>query len=292
MEALQELIPIALQISLFLIGLAIGLDASIDDADYVLKRPRLLLRSLAAIIVIVPAFAALLVAALPLPSVVEIGILLMAISPLPPIVPGTEMKLGGHKPYVYGLLVAIALLSILTVPITVAFLGAAFGVDASIGSGAVARLALISVILPLGVGLAIRRVRPSLSKRMGPIVRKSANIMLIVSILPVLIAAFPAIAHLIGNGSVIAIAAVAVVGLLAGHLLGGPDPSDRLTLGISSAMRHPGIAMLIAGANFSDPQVRAAILLFLIVGLLVSTVYQTWYKRRRPELSIAIHGSP
>jgi BASS family bile acid:Na+ symporter len=291
METLQQLIPLALRTSLLLIVFAIGLDATFHDAAYLLKRPKLLLRSLAAIAVIVPAFAALMIAAFPLTPVVKAGIVLMAVSPFPPIVPGKEIKMGGRESYVYGLLVAVSILAIVTVPLTVALLGAVFSKNVAISPGAVARLVLISVILPLAIGMAVRRIAPFLAKRMGPIISTFANITLIIGVLPLLIMVWPAILHLLGNGTILAIIAVVVVGFLAGHLLGGPDPRDRAVLAISSASRHPGIALLIAGVNFPEPGVKAAILLFLIVGLIVSIPYQIWCKRRYPVLGGATHAA-
>lgn len=71
-----------------------------DDATYLVRRPRLLLRSFIAISVIVPAFAALMVGALGLPRAVGIGIVLMAVAPLPPFVPAKEVPVGAQKSYV------------------------------------------------------------------------------------------------------------------------------------------------------------------------------------------------
>jgi BASS family bile acid:Na+ symporter len=142
MEALQESALIALQASLLLIVLAIGLDASFDDASYVLRRPKLLLRAVAAINVVVPAFAALMAALLPLTPVVKAGMVLMAVSPLPPFISTKEFKLGGRKQYVIGLLAAVSMLAILIVPLTAALLGRAFGAEVSLPPGAVARVVL------------------------------------------------------------------------------------------------------------------------------------------------------
>ena len=61
-----------------------------------------------------------------------------------------------------------------------------------------------------------------------------------------MIAVGPAIVSLVGNGTVLVIAAVVAAGLAAGHWLGGPDPDDRTALAIASSMRHPGVAMAIA----------------------------------------------
>lgn len=285
MEALHELSLLAIHASILLIVFVIGLDAAFRDAIYVLKRAKLLVRSLASITIIVHAFAVLMVATITLNPVVKAGILLMAVSPFPPVVPGKEIKIGGRESYVYGLLVAISVLAILTVPLAVALLGAAFSEDISVSPGTVARLVLTSVNLPLAIGMSIHRIAPSLSERMSPIISMIANIVLIVGVLPLLIAVSPAIWHLIGNGTVLAIATVIAVSLLAGHLFGGPDPRDRTALAISSATRRPGIALLIASANFAEPPVKATILLYLIVSLIVSIPYQVWCKRRYPVLS-------
>ena len=284
MEALHELVPLALRTSVFLIVFAIGLDVSFRDTSYLFRRPGLLLRSITAIDIIVPAFAALMVALLPLHPFVKTGIVLMAVSPFAPILPGKELKTGGRKSYVYDLLFVISTLSIVIVPVTVALLGAAFGEKASIAPGAVAKLILTSVILPLAAGMIVRRIWPARSKRAKPVISTVASIVLAVAVLPVLFAVWHSVVALIGDGTVLAILAVVAVGFLAGHLLGGPDPRDRAVLAISSASRHPGIALLIAGANFREPRVKAVILLFLVVGLIATVFYQVWCKRRYPEL--------
>lgn len=282
METLNEIVPLALYASLFLVVLGAGLDASVDDTVYVFRQPKLLLRTLVPITVVVPAFATLLAAVLSLKPTVEAAILLMAVSPLPPFLPGKGIKLGGRKPYVYGLLVAVSLLSIVIVPVSVEIIAAGRGVNVSISPDAVAGMVFKMALLPLAVGMVIRQFWPSRAKRAAPVAEKIGMIVLVISLVPLVADLWPAMADLIGNGSIAAIVAVVVVGLVSGHMLGGPNPLDRATLAISSALRHPGIAMLIAGANSAEPNVKAAILLFLIVGLLTEIPYKVWYKRRNP----------
>lgn len=286
METLKEIVPLALYASLFLVVLGVGLDASVDDAVHVLRQPKLLLRSLIPISIIVPAFATLLAAVLPLRPLIEIAILLMAVSPLPPFLPGKGIRLGGRKPYVYGLLVAVSLLSIVIVPVSVAIIAAGRGADVSISPDAVAGVAFKMALLPLAVGMTIRKFWPSHAQRAAPTAGRIGMIVLVISLVPLVAALWPAMAELIGNGSIAAIVAVVVVGLVSGHMLGGPDPLDRATLAISSALRHPGIALLIAGANSAEPNLKAAILLFLLVGLLTEIPYTIWYKRHNPVLPL------
>lgn len=98
-----------------------------------------------------------------------------------------------------------------------------------------------------------------------------------------------AIAALIGDGSVFAIAVTVSAGLLAGHLLGGPAIANSNALAVASAIRHPGIAALIAHQNFSDHHVMLAVILFLMTSVILVTLYQLWLKRR---LTVEPAGQP
>jgi BASS family bile acid:Na+ symporter len=105
-------------------------------------------------------------------------------------------------------------------------------------------------------------------------------VLLAIAILPLVVALAPAMWRLIGNGTVLAIALIVALALLAGHLLGGREPHDRATLAIACTTRHPGVALLIAQGNFPEPDIKAAILLFMIIGLLVGLPYQVLQKRQ------------
>ena len=279
MDLLHELVALALHASLLLLALSIGLDIARGDGLYVLRRPRLLLRALLALVVVVPLVAALLVALLPLKESVEIAIVLMAVSPLPPVALPREIRSGGRKRYAYGLLVAIGVLSIVTVPAAVAILAWLFNAHAAVSPLAVAQLVFVSLFVPLGLGLGLRALAPGPAARAAPVVSNVAVGLLALACLPVLVTAAPELARLVGDGTVLGILAVVLAGLVAGHLLGGPEPHDRVALALSSATRHPGIAMLVASANSMGEEVRATVLLFVIVGLLAAIPYQLWLRR-------------
>jgi BASS family bile acid:Na+ symporter len=108
--------------------------------------------------------------------------------------------------------------------------------------------------------------------------------LLIISMLPVLFTQGSAALSLIGNGTLLTIAIFITVGLIAGRMLGGPNASDRTVLSLSTASRHPGIAMAIAGTNFPNQTlVLPAILLYLIVNALLSWVFLTWFRPKESE---------
>jgi BASS family bile acid:Na+ symporter len=68
-------------------------------------------------------------------------------------------------------------------------------------------------------------------------------------------------------------------GLAVGHVMAGPDREHQIVLALSSACRHPGIALTIAAVNYPDQRFGAAILLYLIVSAAVCLPYIAWQRR-------------
>jgi BASS family bile acid:Na+ symporter len=237
--------------------------------------------------VVVPLAAVLLVFVFPLTPIARLGVLLMAVSPVPPMVPGKELKVSGEKAYAYGVYTALILLAVIIVPATVAVLGRFYGVRVSLPPWLVARSVVLTVVLPLAVGLAVHRLAPGFAGRALPVVRALATVLLLLAAAPLFVVAWPGIVALAGNGALLAMALTSASGLAAGHLLGGPDRSGRAALAIAASMRHPGIALTIAKANNADKSVVAAILAMLIMGATVASLYQLWVKRR-PAVAEAV----
>lgn len=85
----------------------------------------------------------------------------------------------------------------------------------------------------------------------------------------------------VGDFTLLTIVVFVVAGLLVGHLLGGPKPDDRTVLGLSTAARHPGVAVAIA--KFSAPgdqSVMAMILLAFLISAIVTIPYVKWRARK------------
>ena len=279
--SLAQLIQLAITTSILLLVLALGLGATLEEATSVLRRPSRLAPALLAIFVIVPAFAALLAWTFNLPAPAEIGMLAMAVSPVPPILPGKQLKLGGRRDYVFGLLVAISLIAIVAVPAAVQVLGWIFSRPVHISPPAVAKLIATSVLAPLLVGVVARMIVPSLADKVAQVAAKVGTALLVLGLLPVLASALPAIWQLVGSGAVLAIVAVVAVALAAGHVLGGSDAGERTPLAIASAMRHPGMALAIARLNFPDEKLApAAVLLFMLLAAIATSIYGGKLARR------------
>ncbi len=272
---------LALQASILMTVFGFGLRATPGDMLYVVRRPSLLGRSLVAMLVIMPIVAIALARAFELRPSVEIALVALAISPVPPLLPGREQNAGGDKAYALGLMVIAGLLSIVVVPLAVQLGSGYFRRPFAMHSSAIANLVLKAAILPLVAGMIFRALFPAVAARIAKPVEVVAQVLLVLGVLAVLAATAPAVISLVGNGSILAMAAFVAVGLAVGHALGGPDGDHRLVLALSTASRHPAIALAIAKSNFPDePYLGASILLYLLVGLLLGIPYQIWQKRQ------------
>jgi BASS family bile acid:Na+ symporter len=277
--SLQQLVMLGFQVSILCTVFGFGLRATSEDLLYLLRRPGLLLRSLIAVFVIMPVVALVLDRTFDFRPTAEIVLVALALSPVPPLLPRKETKLGGNTSYALGLMALLSLLSIVVVPLALElverFVGRSFGM----GPGAIARIVLIAAILPLVAGMAVRALVPGIADRIEKPIGMVAMVLLPVAVLALVAGSWQAIWAAVGDGTVFAIVAFVAAGLLVGHLMGGADPDHSIVLALSTACRHPAIALSIAAANYPDERFGGTILLYLIVNAIVGIPYIAWHRR-------------
>jgi BASS family bile acid:Na+ symporter len=267
---------VVVKASIALMVFALGLHGTLRDAAHLFRHPNLLARALLSMSVVMPLAAFLIAVLFRLDPAVKMALITLAMSPVPPFLPGRAMKAGGESAYTIGLLTSTSLLSIVIVPVTVWTFGMLFRVPFHVSMAEIARIVGGSVLIPLLIGMGVRRFAPASSERAARPISLIATGILALAVLPILFGAWPAIRVLVGNGAIVAIVAITFIGLAVGHFLGGPDRDHRTVLALSSAARHPGVALAIASANApGDKLVPAAILLALVLTSLVSVPYVT-----------------
>jgi BASS family bile acid:Na+ symporter len=276
----KDLVILIAQISLVLIVASAGMKSEWRDLECALKRPDLLLRAIVAVNIVVPLAAMAMVLILPIEPVVKLGIVVMAVSPLAPLVPGRLLKVGAQPSAAVGLYFAMILLAVLIVPATVALLSAIYGAEAAVSPTAVLRLVFTTILLPLLGGILISSILPRFAPRLATIAAAIGNLLIGLFVILYLYIAGGALLALVANGTLLACAAIVVAALAGGHWLGGPEPTGRIALAIAAATRHPGIAVLIARSATDDPRATLTIMLFLLVSVVISTLYQIWATRR------------
>lgn len=279
---LPALIAFGIKSSITLTVFGLGLGTTRGDALSLFRAPARLMQSLLAMFLIVPLFTVIVARTFVLTPAVVIALGALSVSPVPPLWPKRSLAGGGDKAYTIGLLVATTALSVAIVPTALAIYGQLFSIPVQIAPSAVATITFFTVLVPLALGIAVRRHRWMWAERIEQPVATAAATLLALSVLPLLVKAWPLMVSLVGDGTLATMLAFVFVGLLAGHILGGPIEDDSTVLALASATRHPGIAMSIAALSFpTEKLVPAAILLYLLLCSIASTAYLTWIKRSR-----------
>ncbi|HVU29403.1 MAG TPA: hypothetical protein VHE36_03295 [Sphingomicrobium sp.] len=280
---LKLVISYALEASLFVLVLSVGLQSRLGDALYVLRRPALFLRALLAVNVVVPAVTVGLCLLLPVAPWTRAGLVMMAVSPLAPFAPLKMQKAGGARSYVIGTYVALMLAAVVVVPLTAAILSPIASKEVVIPVGFVARFVMATVLLPLAIGIAIHELAENFANRSARYARILAFVLIVPIALLILVRFASTFAGLVGDGTLAVIAATVVSGLVAGFLVGGRDLATRKALGEAAATRHPGLAAGIAQFHSNDPRILAALVLFLLVSVVVSAAFARILSRWHAE---------
>ena len=270
---------LTIQLSIVCLVFSLGLMSTTADLWYLWRRPGLLLRSLVAMLVVMPIAAVALTQWVDARTTAKVALIAMAISPMPPLLPRREVKAGGHYPYAVSLLATLSLLAIVTIPLSTELLAAYYRRPLTGPGPVIARLAFISVLLPLGAGIAIR-AWTTVAGRLVPSASRLGMWLLVVGLLLLLPGIWRGVWGVVGDGTVLLVAVFVVLGLVVGHLMGGPDPREATVLGLSTACRHPAISLSVASANFPSEQLTATVLLYQIVAVVLLTPYVIWSRAR------------
>ncbi|EJJ29197.1 bile acid:sodium symporter family protein [Rhizobium sp. CF142] len=269
-----DFVTLALKASLFLIVFALGLRATFSDVTYLLARPVLLFKSILSMNIAMLGFALAAASFFPLPLPLKIALIGLAMAPVPPILTIRQRKAAGTSSYAISLCVTASFLAVVLVPLAIALADVVLGERYQMPAIRVAPIVLVSVILPLVLGMLVERFSPAVARQFVQPIARLGTGLLILAAVPVLIVTLPATWVLIGNGLILSLALFTAFGLLVGHIMGGPHAHDRVVLALATGARHPGVAMAIAAYNFPDEKAAVAVvLLHVFIGALVAIPY-------------------
>jgi bile acid:Na+ symporter, BASS family len=154
-------------------------------------------------------------------------------------------------------------------------------VPLSVSTMSVATIVFKTVLTPLLAGIALRAVATSFADRITKPTGILAAVLLILSALPALFVLIRNNLPLLIDGTLLSLAAFAMIGYLIGRLFGGPDPDNRSVLAQATASRHPGLALAIAHANFPEQKlVVPTVILYVIVSGLVIALASKLFKTK------------
>jgi bile acid:Na+ symporter, BASS family len=274
----QGVLTVVAAATVFSVMFTLGLGIVIGEMRWVFAQPGRLARALFAVIVAVPAIALVVTRLFDLERWVEIGIVLMAIAPGAPVALRRSLAAGGSRSFAPVLQILIALLAIVSMPLWVAALNVVYAGHAEISPWPLARQVFFAQLMPLCLGVACRAAWPDRALGLEPRLARVAGVLLVVLTVLALIDVWQVVFDA-GLRSALAIAVLTLLALAAGHLLGGPDPGTRTSIAISSALRNPGLALLVATLNNAAPAVTRTVLAYLVIAALTVVPYAFWRKR-------------
>ena len=264
--------------TIFAVMFDLGLAIVPGEFRSVARQPGLLLKGLFAVLIAVPTLAWLVARALDLPRAAEVGIMLMAIAPGAPVALRRSLGAGGHRSYAPALQISVAALAVVSMPLSIAALNEYYGGSATIEPRHLARQVFTAQLLPLGLGMLARHLFARPAAWLEPRLRRLGGVLLVVLVGLVLLDIWPVVAGA-GPRVTIAIVVVTALAVVVGHLLGGPDPATRTATAISSAVRNPGLALLVATLNAASPAITAAVLAYFAIAALTLIPYIAWRRR-------------
>jgi BASS family bile acid:Na+ symporter len=268
--------------TVFTVMFDVGLGIVPGEFLWLWRRPALMLKALFAVLVAVPAIALLVSRTLDLPRAAEVGLMVMAISPGAPVALQRSLGAGGHRSFAPGLQITVALLAVVSMPLSIAALNEVYSAHASVGPWQLMKQVSIAQLLPLGLGVGIGRLfsdraawlKPRLF-RLWRFLMLSLAVLAIVGFWGALLKAGPYVA--------IAVVLTTAGAIAAGHGLGGPNPATRTAVAISSSARNPGLALLVVAVNGAPPAIKITVLSYIVVSALTILPYVIWRKRQVSE---------
>jgi len=171
-ETLNQLFKISLAI--FMAGslLEMGLRLNLTDALRGLRSGRFVAYTLVWSFVISPALAYGITLVIPLDTPYAIGLILLGMAPCAPFVPALVDKAKGDLGYTAAFMVLASVGTVVFMPFAVPLL--AKGLTASAWS--IAKPLLIVVLIPMAVGVFIRRKADLTASKIMPVVKKAAGL--------------------------------------------------------------------------------------------------------------------
>jgi BASS family bile acid:Na+ symporter len=282
-QLIVEILKIVAPLSVALIVFAQGLGIAPSTVlSYFRKQPWLLLRSLFAALVLVPAVALAFILLLKPAHGVAIGLAILVACPPAPLMIKAAPKVGGASAaFMASLHLSLAVLALVSVPLILSLLSIPLGeIKADVDLGAMTWILARTILLPIGLGLVCRAFFPTFAEKAAPVLAMAGSLGLLIVVLFAVAAFYPALLNM-DAWSYLVIVAVCATALGIGHRLGPDQPSERVTLAVECGVRHPALAVTIVSANYGQELALPVLVPCVITFIAVAMLYMIWQRKTR-----------
>ena len=265
MEVLEKAVPIATLIFVVSSMVAMGLGLTIAQVTAPLRNLRLVSLSLLANFVLMPACAVVLARVLRLDEPLGVGLLLLGTAAGAPFLPKLTQIAKGNLAFAVALMVLLMVITVAYMPLVLPILLP----GVSVNPVRIALSLVVTMLLPLGVALAVNAKLPAAAARAKPLFDRLSTLGLILVVVLLVVVNFNKVLSVFGTGAILAGLVFIVVGYALGWVLGGPAADTRPVLGLGTAQRNIAAALVVAGQSFSDPSVVVMVVVVAIISLLI-----------------------
>ena len=248
--------------------LAMGLSLTVAQIMAPLRNARLVILALSANFVLVPLVAYLISLIIPLSDGLKVGLILVSTAAGAPFLPKLAQAARGKLAFSVGLMVLLMTVTVLYMPIMLPLL--LQGV--TVNPWDIARSLIILMLIPLAAGLFIKARYVEIAAQLQPPMAQASTFAIAFLLVSGLLANLSSILGVIGTGGIIAALLFLAVAFVIGYFLGGKDAQIRSVLGLGTAQRNLAAALVVATANFDDPDVMVMVLVLGLLGLVVLMV--------------------
>jgi BASS family bile acid:Na+ symporter len=286
-----EIINLLVTVTLIEMMVALGLGVKVSDLIAVAADWWLVTRAMLANYVVFPAITVVLLLLFASEPHVAVGFLIMAVCPGAPFGPPLTGIAKGDVPVAVGLMGLLAASSALLAPALLFFLVplVAGGTKLPVNAGMIAGTLLVTQLLPLVVGLAVRHWLPAVAEA----IQRPASVLSVVLNLAAvgcILATQYQLLLEIGLPGLIGMLVLLVASWGAGWLLGGSAPGTIKAMTLTAALRNVGVGLVIATGSLADTPAVTAVLAFGLLGILGSALLALAWGRGQSLVTEGLDG--
>ncbi|MGA3315311.1 MAG: bile acid:sodium symporter [Candidatus Korobacteraceae bacterium] len=268
-----------ISLAIFMAGslLEMGLRLSLPDALRGLRSVRFVTYTLVWSFIICPALAYAITRVIPLEPTYAIGLILLGMAPCAPFVPILVDKAKGDLGFTAAFMLLASAGTVICMPFTVPLL--AKGLTTS--AWAIAKPLLMVVLLPMAVGVVIRRYADALALKLLPFAKKGAGIAGLVWTLLCLIIYGKGLLSMAGSFAVASQFMFFGIVCIGTYWLGlGLRHEQRIVLSVGVTTRNLGACLTpLLFAPDVDEQATLMIVLALPIMVIVTLLCTKWFCR-------------
>jgi BASS family bile acid:Na+ symporter len=257
----DQIINVLVTITLIEMMAAIGLRVAFADLSGVARNWRLVTGAALANYICVPAATIGLLLLFEPHPLVAAGFLILAVCPGAPYGPPLTAIARGNVAVAVGLMVILAGSSALGAPVLLHYLlPLASGSQAkTIDATRIVGTLLVTQLVPLCVGVAVRQWHPTLADRLQGPANQTSKILNLVVVGFILVEQSHLLMEIRPPGFV-GMFALLLASWAAGWLLGGSGLDNRKAMTLTTSLRNVGVGLVIAAGNFPGSPAITAVL--------------------------------